>query len=388
MSDVLEELMHNIKDRKLKAENGISSCIPFAFKHVRNIISGINPGDYILITGSTKAGKTQITNYLVIYNTIMYAYTHQDEMDVEFNIFPLEEEPQTITARFLSHCVYLKFKKIIQYNKMMSSNIDNPLSDEELKLLEDDGIQQILKFFVSKINFHHENSSVGISKTIHEYAKKNGKIVTKTVEIDGSNVDVFDYYIPNNPEKYVINIIDHVGLLQPNNKEKDLNSCISNLSKDLVKYKNRYKHIMIVVQQQVDSETTSLDAVKNGNVLATKAGLKDCKSTGNDCTQLWGISNPGMHSIINEWGLPGMRCKYDLNKFKRKYFRVFEVILNRFGEGNILIPLRFHGSVNCYSVLPSADKIDELEEIYKDIENESFKQHKIKPSIMFLFSKN
>lgn len=131
------------------------------------------------------------------------------------------------------------------------------------------------------------------------------------------------------------------------------------------------------------SETTGLDAIRTGNILATKSGLKDCKSSGNDCTELWGISNPGMFPTINEWSIPGTDVKYDLNRFRRKHLRVFSIILNRFGEGDIYLPLFFVGGCNHYEPLPSPSDEEGMKRIDEKIENLRPKVNKVKSFMSF-----
>ncbi|MCF0114417.1 MAG: hypothetical protein HUJ56_03610, partial [Erysipelotrichaceae bacterium] len=165
---------------------------------------------------------------------------------------------------------------------------------------------------------------------------------------NGQEVRKIDRYEPYDKDMYVHILIDNFNLMLPTKIEKTMLEAIGNLSKKLVTFKNRNKYIIVALQQQQDGESNSLEAVKHNNILATKAGLKENKATANDCTLFWGITNPGALQAVNTWK------GYDLERFRRKYLRVLDLQLNRFGEGGIICPLFFDGAVNYYTPLPNA----------------------------------
>lgn len=55
-----------------------------------------------------------------------------------------------------------------------------------------------------------DRNPTGIYHTLEKYAEKNGTIHRKKVE--GYDKEVFDYYEPNDPDEYVLCMIDHIGL--------------------------------------------------------------------------------------------------------------------------------------------------------------------------------
>lgn len=362
-----QDTIKSLKYRKERAETGQINCIPFPIKHLRTKFPGIEQSTYLVVTGGSKTGKTQISNYLILYNSIIYAYTHPNEVRVKFLYFPLEESKDIIILRFISYVLYVKYKVRISPLELNSTNRERPLPSEVLALIESPEMQSIVNFFESCVEFYEgANNSVSISITVDNYAKKHGKLVegkeTFYDEDSGEWKHYIDHYEPDDPDEYVFVYLDHINLINPTNKEGTMLNAITNVSKNMVRFKNRYKYIAVVLQQQTDSETNSLEAVKNNNILATKAALKDGKVTGQDLTLLFGVSNPGSFQNINEWR------GYDLNKFKRKYFRVFQLIMNRFGEGDVIVPMYFDGATNYYQPLPGAGETARLEEFYQLIQ--------------------
>ena len=362
------ETLNDIKERKHNLEEGKINCIPFPIESLTDKFPGFQKGSYTIVTGASKAGKTQISNFLILYNTILFAYDHRD-VKVKFLYFPLEEEKDIVVKRFICYLLFTKYNKRVGYLDLISANSKHKCSDEIISIIESKEMKDIIDFFEQCVLFQKANTAWNIKMAIDEYAKTHGHL---------GDAEQFEKrpYIADDPEEYVFVYIDHINLLtqskwyswndegkQESSKEGNMIESISNLSKYLVnEAKNRYNYVVVVLQQQVDSETNSLEAARAGNILATKAGLKDCKSTGQDVTLLLGISNPGSNNTVNVWR------DYDMEKFHRRYFRVFEIILNRFGEGELKIPLFFDGKCNYYQPLPAANDEERLKKVYNYIE--------------------
>ena len=102
-------------------------------------------------------------------------------------------------------------------------------------------------------------------------------------------------------------------------------------------------------------ETTSLEAFKSNKIRPTKAGLADCKNTGNDCDVLIGITNPFSFELPEYLG-------YDIKKLKDS-FRCIEVVLNRGGRSNGICPLFFDGATNNFKELPLPND-SSMQEVY------------------------
>lgn len=274
------ETLQSLRYRKERAETGQINCIPFAIPHLRSKFPGLEKSSYLVVTGGSKAGKTQVSNYLVLYSSIIYAYTHPEQVRVKFLYFPLEESKDIIILRFISYVLYVKYRIRISPLELNSTDMDKPLPSHVLQIIESPEMQSIIDFFESCVEFYEgANNSVSISITVDNYAKKHGKIIesdeTFYDEDSGEWKHYVDHYEPDDPDEYVFVYLDHINLISPTRKEGTMLNAITNVSKSMVRFKNRYKYIAVVLQQQTDSETNSLEAVKNNNILATKAALKD-----------------------------------------------------------------------------------------------------------------
>ena len=82
---LIDEVYSNIKERKHNVEVGKINGIPFPLEGLGNYIPSIERGSYILVCGPSKSGKTQFSNFSILYNSILYAYDHPDYLAIRIN---------------------------------------------------------------------------------------------------------------------------------------------------------------------------------------------------------------------------------------------------------------------------------------------------------------
>ena len=227
-------------------------------------------------------------NFLFLYNAIIYAYKNPDKLNVKILYYPLEETQEAITTRFICFLLYTLSKGRIRISPkdLRSTRSNRPVPQEVLDEISKQEYQDILKFFEEHVQFIPDRNATGIYKQARLYAENNGTTYLKDLEIkdkDGNIIEkrkVFDYYVPNNPNEYVLIIVDHVSLIDTESG-KDLRESINKLSEYMVVLRNRYKYIPVIVQQQ-STESTGLEAFKLNKIRPTVSGLADSKYTGRD----------------------------------------------------------------------------------------------------------
>ena len=79
-------------------------------------------------------GKSQLTNYIFIINTILWTYTHPGIIKPKIFYFPLEETPESITLRFMAFLLnYLtKGSIFISPTDLKSTDERKPLPEDVL----------------------------------------------------------------------------------------------------------------------------------------------------------------------------------------------------------------------------------------------------------------
>ena len=365
---LVERVIDQLRKRRENVLNGNINCIPSPFKRFSDDFPGIEQGKYYLISASTKVGKTQLANYIFLYNSVLYAYNNPDKVHLRILYYPLEETQEAITLRFMSFLLYtISGGKIrVSSTDLKSTRADNPIASEILDMFETEPYKSILQFYEEHVTYIPDKNPFGIYKQALTYAENNGQIITKTIEIKNNKTgevietkEVFDYYVPDDPKEYVMLMIDHVGLISPEGK-LDLRESINRLSENMIQLRNRFNYIIIWIQQQ-GTETSNLEAFKNNKVRPTITGLNDSKYPSKDCDMMLGLTNPYAHELQEYLG-------YDIKKLKG-YFRVLEVVIRRDGQSNGMIGLYFDGCCNFFTELPPPDKIAELKPFYNLIES-------------------
>lgn len=346
--------LERIENNRFKKDN----CIPFnkVFPRFSEYLPGIQQKRYYLISGASGAGKSQLTDHLFVFTP--NEFTRTPDVDITFKVFyySLELDKETKMTQWMTRRLYDHYGIRANINILQSVG-KNRLSDSiYMALMETQEYFEKLEDSVI-INDNILNPT-GIIKDIEGYAKANGKILKKAFTIkerqnDGSIVEKevlgFDRYIPNNPNEYVIVIVDHASLL---NLEQGMpiKQTIEKLSKDFVRLKNRYHYIPVLIQQQA-AEGENLSHFKADKLEPNKANLAESKLTYNDCDIALGIFSPYKHDIKNYRG-------YNIIEMGDSY-RNLNIFKNRFGIQNVNIGMYFDGAVNYFKELLKADQINQ-----------------------------
>lgn len=355
---LIQRVLENAKERREKILSGKVNCIPSPFKTFRYDFPGVELGTYYLVSGGAKSSKSKITNFLFLFNSILYAYNHPELVRLKVFYALLEEKAENITGKFICYLLYILSDKRIRIDIKTFKSVDEDriLSPEILQLLGTLEYQSILKFFEEHVVFIPDRNPTGVYHTLEKYAEANGTIHRKKVE--GYEKEIFDYYEPNDPDEYVLCIIDHISLISCE-RGMDLRNSIKKLSEYLKIVRNKYNYIPVVVQQQ-NSESLSLEAFKANKIRPTQKGLADSQDPGKDCDVMLGITSPF------SWELKEY-LKYDITKL-RGYSKFLEIVLGRDGESNAILGMYFDGATGYYAPLPKYDNIPELNKVYQLIQ--------------------
>lgn len=349
-------------------DGGINS-IPSPFVRFRGDFLGWEQGTYYLVTSFTKGGKTQLVSHL-LFDALLYCYYNEKKTGVSLKVlyFPLEETELKIMLRFQSWLLYryTNGRVRVSPSDLKSSNNDKPLPQEIIDLLETDEIVDIIDYFESHVIFSNETNPTGIYKFCKEYARSHGKVTMKPAKYKDEfgqlrDTEAFDFYTPDNPNEYVLTVIDTVNLLQ---LERGFNKkqTIDKMSEYNIELRDRYNQSPIVIQQQ-NTDNESVESIRFNRSRPTTAGLGDSKYTSHDANIVLGIYSPFRFGIdtylVDEHGIG-----YDIKKLK-DHFRTIEVLVNRDGELGGIIGMFFDGATCTWSELPKPGSISEMQRVYQ-----------------------
>ncbi len=362
---IFERVFHNLISYRERIVKGLTNCIPSPFPRFRAVFPGFEKGKYILVTANSKVGKTQITDFMAVYEPIFEAI--DKGLHVRWFYFTFE---MSVEQKYIQFLCYLLFKlsgqKIrLDSQQLRSINLEKLLPQEAIELLQTPEYQKYITYFEEHVTFIDDvRHPTGIKEFLQKYASSVGtthftsKIFKDNETHEEYSRSVFDYYEPNDPELYNIVIIDHISLLTQE-KGLDLRSTIELLSsKYLVQLRNRYKFTFVVVQQQAASqegtENFKLDKLK-----PSADGLGECKTTWRDVDIFMGLYAPHRYNIPTF-------LKYNIAKFGDN-IRFLELIGGREGGGKFICPLYFDGAVNFFKELPPPTEEAKLEVVYNKI---------------------
>lgn len=368
-------VIDKLEERRKNAMKGGVNCIPFPFERFRTEVPGIEQEQYVIITASTKVGKSQLANYLYLYNVLDYCFEHPEKCSCHIIYFALEESKQRIIERYMSHLLYKLDGHRIAPIDLRSTSVDYPVDKQIIDLLKSEKYQERFRFFEQCVEFDTENTNpTGILRTCEAYAKSVGTYKSNTIVSNSDwtkEVEVFDDYIPNDQNHYKIVIIDHISLVD---KEQGFGKkeTIDKVSEYFVKYlRNRYKYTCVVIQQQ-SAEAEGLEALKQKRITPSNSTGGDSKYTFRDCNLALGLFDPSRLGFAT-WP---QKNGYDIATGLKSYGRFINVIANRDGETGGICPLFFDGAVCDFEELPRPDD-PEINKYYdKAAQLKSWKQQK------------
>lgn len=299
--------------------------------------------------------------YTFIFHPLLYALLNPDKVRVKVLYFNLEENQERVVQRFMSYLLY-RYKGM-RYSPRDLRSTKNIIPLEVLNLFDAE-FKNIMDFFEDNVIFSTTGNATGIYKECKAFMEERGTTYYKTYKKKNEfgieeEFKQFDYYVPNDPDEYVIIFIDHIGIVDTE-KGMTLKQSIDKLSEYLSKYlRNRYHCTPVVVQQQ-SIENEGLTARINNQDDVSVSGLGDSKTTIRDINVLMTLSVPFRTKKTYYEG-------YDITKF-RDNIRFLKMGLDRDGESGGICPLFFDGAVCNFEELPRPDDREGIAKYYKKLE--------------------
>ncbi len=284
-----------------------------------------------------------------MYNTIQQIIDNKLDIRLKIFYFTLEMSKEEKMLSAFANILYIKEGLRISPKDLKSTKADTVLPEEVLEIIKKyepyfDKIEEIVEFID---DIRH---GFGMFNLVRDYALAHGKLHKRTIEIEGKITEVNDYYEPNDPDEYVMVMIDHISLISSekrNGVQLTLHESISVLSSDyLIKLRNRFNYIPVVIQQQSAAQE-SIENKKFNKLKPTLDGLADNKLTARDANVILGLFSPFRHEIPDYYG-------YDITFFKDN-IRFLEILGGREGGAGAICPLYFDGAVNYFKELPLPD---------------------------------
>lgn len=346
---MLKERLIAYKKQKEQYESGKLSYIPFseALPSLSQYVPGLIRGTYYAITSFANIGKTPLAKFMFVRIPFYYYRTRGIKLKIMY--FCLEETRAQFTDSFIASELYKKYGLVVGYNQLNSYG--SAVSDEVL-----DKVQSLDPYFkeLDKVLtvVHSATSPEDIIKHIRKYASANGKFY-----YDGNVVEPgeeYTHYIANDPEEFVIVVVDHINLLLGHLPNDSTFKSIERFSKEymLAECIRTYNYIVCSVHQQA-SEGENAEYAKLRNNEAALGTLGDCKLPQRDYMVVFGLNMPQKYGISEHRG-------YKLAEFggKRDQYRSIQILKNRYGRVQVYKGLWFTPEAGFFEELPSSNNIN------------------------------
>ena len=352
------------ENRKRKLEGGFNS-IPFGLKRLGQHVPGVQKPNYVIVTANSGIGKTKVAKNLFVfrpYDFLKKNLSSGIKLDVLY--FLLEEPDESFMQSYICYKLWKQYGQRISIKELKSMlKPEDPTAvideatvrrvDAMLPELEEfektvhlirgvDKPYAIYKYVTDWIEGNNIGDWVLGPKRIWSPAEK--KIVTKIER---------DRWVYDHDDHYVLVVIDHISLIQPE-KGQDLWEAIRVLSsRYLVNLRNIYGCSILVLQQQAAEKEKQQYTFKGASIESklepSLDGLGNCKETQRDADEVYGIFAPDRYEIADHRG-------YDISRLRDNY-RSFSILKSRDAEPNLRLGLFFDGATNYIGELPPAKEM-------------------------------
>lgn len=338
---IFDDVIKNIE----RGRQGLNEGLPMGFNRLVEYLPNIQQGTYYLAAASSKVGKTSFVDDAFMYNPFDYLQKTKDtNIVLDIDYFSYEIEKKSKITKGISRALWKETGIIADISTILSRG-RNYCEDELFTKIK--SYKSYFESLEDVVTIHDmPDNATGIYKYLVNKAKSNGKVLTKTIGTSNEGIEIkrFDKYIPNNPNKYWIVIIDHIALLK---EERGFTTKqnIDKMSQYLVELRNNFNLIPVVIQQ-LSFETDNDERHKQGRLTPTLRDFSDSRYTVRDANVILALYDPYRDKQKSFQG-------YDIAKLGNS-FRNLEILQNRDGEPGINIGLNFIGPVGTFRELPRA----------------------------------
>ena len=333
---------------------GLNVGIPHGYTKLTEFIPNIQQSTYYLVGGELSTGKSAFANDMFVYNPLDWYMDNKDKTPIKMIIpyYSFEIPKRDMAIKYIARRIYKKYNVLLDVNYILSRG-KYRISDDHYKLVKAEmpvfeELQDIL--LVQDL----PKNPTGIWYDMLNLAYHNGKGIEKvgsTYEFNNNTP-----YIPNNPNLYVLPIIDHIGLTK---KEREFNKkeVIDKLSEYMIILRNKCFFSPVMVQQ-LNRNLSSADRFKLDKVEPQLSDFKESGNTQEDANIVLALFSPIRYEI------PKFR-EYNIQRVKDR-FRSVSLLKNRDGEANKIVGMEFIGEIGSFSELPKGTDMTDAD--YNQIE--------------------
>lgn len=330
----------SLRNRIAEGLSGKYKGLKNGLTRINKFIYGVQRKTITLIGGLSGAAKTTLVDFV-----LLKAIEDADAQGIPITIYyySYEIDRETKKNNWLSYHIFNK------YGVSIPPEVIGGLGDHEMTIeeqeLADAEIDYIESLF-DRIHFRFDPTNpTGIYKEFYRHAEANGTFTSEEyLDENNEKKKRITGYIPNNPDEYVIGVIDHLALAKLE-RQFTLKQNIDKLSEYFVWLRNICSYSFFPLQQ-FNQGLSSVDRIKykGADLSPQQTDFKDSTNPYTDADVVLGIMNPYKMDMKEYLG-------YDLTILKHA-FRSLKIIKNRKGRDNIAVGLYFKAEGGHFEELP------------------------------------
>lgn len=378
--------------------------IPFSIRGLDTLI-GVRQATYTLFGGSTGSGKTTFVDQEYVLHAYDWVKAHS-EFKLKVLYFSMERRKQykllkwTSYKIFQDHGIVLTTDQMQAYQELPEGLDKNdvmaltqhyePYFDammDDVIIMDGPTTPKSVYYYAQAYAYEHgsyystyreagpdkptllmlNGKVIGDFATGSWYTDKVGKKkIALTINHKGQEMSITAHeskYFPNDPNEFVLIILDHMGKLLPE-KGQDKWSAISEMSASLGMLRDRFLYSPIAINQFNRSIGDIQRAKLRGDDLLPQ--LEDFEGqavTQHDADLILALFDPVRYKLD--------RCQnYDIDKMRspegHNRFRSVSILKNTTGVDQVHLGMNFTGEVGLFQGLPGYQS-GEMERIYQQI---------------------
>lgn len=330
MSTVVDRLYSLIEQGKQGHNIGLSTGL----SKLDKTIFGILRKSVIVCGAQTAVGKSSLTYYSYLFRPLMEIWKGNIK-DCWFLVFSFEISEEVLYAKLLSLYIQEEFGVIMSYRDILSLTRKLPEEGEQYILAAREWLNMVYEH-VAVIDKPMNAEQIDI--VMRQFVERYGKFETGE---DGNEL-----YIPNNPQQYIICIMDHLALIN----QRPLKVGIDEVSKIFIYYRNKCS-ITGILLQQLNRNMMNMERRNSG---FNMPDLSDFQDSSGACQAAEFVI-----ALYDAYREKQKTClDYDIEILKNN-FRAIIVLKNRIGENNKIFGVNFLGVIGRWNDLPLAAEIDD-----------------------------
>lgn len=308
------------------------------------LTDGVTKSNYTVLFALSGVGKSTCALFSYVYKPINQ---HLDDDKLEIMFFNLEMKKEFVLAKLLSLYLYETYGLRLSAKQILSREMNYRLSDEDYEKVQES------KVWLEKVcKILHFDDGIMNSKSFYfkvmKFLKEKGTFVDEDHPSHG--------YVPNNPEKTILFIGDHLNLARASTGSTK-KAEIDGISDWCVKFRN-WTNASFLWIMQANRTGTQMARVTQGYNEPRIEDIMDSSAPGFDAETVLAVYNPFKDKLSTYRG-------YDMKKLGNRC-RSIICLKNRYGESDAADCLYFDGLIGYFRELPSGKTITDYENIFKE----------------------